>query len=104
MASCQSIPFYTDQTLILKDNISDESRVRELHHKFVGVLKISSVNSGTMIDAKIEHSYNGEDWFDLMIFDQFSTPNSQIIYLSEQDINVLPHVRGNVTLSGSNPM
>lgn len=103
MASTQSIPFYTAQTLIVaQDYVSDTYRVRELHHKFVGVVKTENTDNNTKVNAKIQHSFNGTDWFDLIDFGTINgSDTSRIVYLSESNIHVLPYLRGYITMSGS---
>lgn len=66
------------------------------HH--VGFFKATSVNGATTVTAKIQHSPNGVDWYDLATFNNLvGVAGSQVIDITA---GVLPNLRGHVTLAG----
>lgn len=65
----------------------------------VGFLKATSVNAATTVTAKIQHSPNGTDWFDLVTFTNIvGTAGSEVVNITA---GVLPNIRGTVTLAGA---
>lgn len=70
--------------------------------EFVGYMKVSNI-SGTLpsFTGKIQHSPDGVEWFDLVIFASKTTNSSEVASIS---VNVLPKVRGIISdVGGTGP-
>jgi hypothetical protein len=65
----------------------------------IAFLKAENVNGATTVNAKIQHSPNGVDWFDLASFAALAGVNgSEVVNITA---HVLPQLRASVTLVGA---
>jgi hypothetical protein len=69
---------------------------------FLGFIKATSVHAATTVAAKIQHSPNGDDWFDVVSFTNIvGADGSEIKDITANTGKMFANVRAVVTLSGA---
>lgn len=69
-----------------------------LDTNFIGFIKASNSSSANIV-VKIEHSPNGEDWFDLITFTTITADVIEAITLDRTTDHVFEYVRADVEVS-----
>lgn len=91
------------QTLMENETLSatkvgDHFSLPPKSQEHVAVLKAANVNGATTVTGKVEHSFNGVDWFDLANFAALvGVAGAEVINIT---VGVLSQIRANVTLAG----
>lgn len=84
------------------DLTTDAQSLDPSNSEFICFLKATAVHADTTVDAKIQHSPNRADWYDLKAFTAIvGVDGSQVIVLNPTTEAVLPNVRAVIDLSGS---
>lgn len=86
-------------TALTNNSTSDEHVLEIGSDKFLATIDATSVNVATTVAAKIQHSHDGTNWFDLVSFTNIAgAAGHEVKQITD---SVLPRVRSVVTLSGA---
>lgn len=86
-------------TALTADSTSAAFLLTQNTENFIGTIIATNVNAATTIAAKIQHSPNGSNWFDLVTFTNIvGVAGSEVKQITD---SVLPYVRSVVDLSGA---
>lgn len=107
MSASNKIVLYSAQALTAASNTSTAQAAEVKFADFVGFIKTTATNGATTVTAKIQHSPNGSDWFDLVSFTALVGVNGS----EEKEVlisgggsprnSVFPQVRASVALAGA---
>lgn len=100
MASVGNKNLLTAAALAAATTVGDAYGVLPKSNNFVAKLKVASPHAATTVTAKVQHSPNGTDWFDLMAFTATSA-GAVADELKVPTIPVLANVRAHVVLGGA---
>lgn len=95
-----------DGTSLTATTTSDPVVMSNNSDKLIGFIKTANQNAATTVAGKIQHSPNGDDWFDLLTFTNIvgATPSSELKLPVIDSVTVdkcMLHVRAVATLSGA---
>lgn len=78
---------------------SDKFTLETNSDKFIATIDATAVNGATTVAAKVQHSHDATNWFDLVSFTNIvGTTGHEAKQITD---SVLPHVRAAITLSGA---
>ena len=98
MASVNRLELIPVTALTAATNNGERKSLGIFDCNFVAWAKTTVINGATTVAAKIQHSANGTDWEDVVAFTNLV---GTLGFESKQiTINLLPHVRAVVALSG----
>ena len=67
--------------------------------KFIVTIDATAVNAATTVSAKLQHSHDGSNWFDVVSFTNIVGVEGH--EAKQVTDNLLPYVRASVTLAGA---
>ena len=98
MASSAKQTLMDSQALTAASNSGTSFSLSARSDFHVAFFKATAVNAATTVTAKIQHSPNGVDWFDLVSFAALAgVAGSEVVQIT---VGILPQVRASVTLAG----
>lgn len=86
--------------------LTEPKSLGENSTQFVAYLKVTALGAGTTLTAKIQHSPNGDDWYDVASFAAVpaaSAPTSEVIDwgdFTQPQMGLFPKIRGSLALAG----
>ena len=98
MASVNSLVLIDEN--VATSAAGDTKSVEIGHSNFLGHLVVSNWNA-TTLDINIEHSPDGTNWYVLKSFAQASGNGTQLVQISDSNVNVLGNVRMISTIVGT---
>ena len=105
MASTHVKTFYAAEALTAASSNSSGTNPHQVLAKdgcFIGFFKAASVDAATTVSAKIQHSPNNVEWYDLITFtDLVGASGDQHISVNSVTTHVFQHIRGVVELAGA---
>jgi hypothetical protein len=100
MASVQN-EYLQKSTALTADVTSSEFMLSGRTTDFVGTIVATAVNAATTISAKIQHSHNNINWFDLLVFTSIVGVSSAEPKFVTSGQGVLTYVRSVIVLTGT---
>lgn len=100
MASVGHKNLLTQAALAAATTAGDTYGVLPKSNGFVGKLKVANAHAATTVTAKIQHSPNGTDWFDLMAFTA-TAAGAAADEIKVPTVPVLANLRAHVVLGGA---
>lgn len=97
MASNHNIALM-NKTALAANADGDTKSVNPSYTKFIGVLVVANKHADTTVTAKIQHSHDGVVWTSIC---DFTAVGATLHEHKQITANVLPYVRGIVTLAGA---
>lgn len=80
----------------------DTKSIEPRSNGFLGFVKTTATNGATTVDAKIQHSPNKSDWFDVVSFTSIvGTNTSEVKDITNLSGKLFTNLRAVVTLSGA---
>jgi hypothetical protein len=76
---------------------TDRKQLAARCHSFLGWLNLTAIGAGSTLNAKIQHSVDGENWTDLVSFAALAAPGTELKTITAP---VGHQVRGVLALAG----